>query len=134
MEHYGETEGDNHANHAAHLVGRKPVGHCSGSSSLPTSRQFPPLVLTQVALMVNLLGTAMKLTGLKPVDFVPQEADLQFQLIREDPILMACPTFLLFRCRQTIKYEPKQTIKSDRREREGDKNIKLGQKHFLSLF
>ena len=60
--------------------------------------------------------------------------DLQFQLIKENPTLMACPTFLLFRCRQTIKYEPKQTIKSDRREREGDKNIKLGQKHFLSLF
>ena len=45
---------------------------------LPTSSTFllSHVMLAQVALLVNLLGLAMKLTGLKPMDSVSQVANL----------------------------------------------------------
>ena len=49
-------------------------------------------------------------------------------LIKESPTFIGWSTsqFLLFCSEQTIKYEPRQTIKSDRREGGGDKKIELG--------
>ena len=59
----------------------KLVGHCPG---FPLACQDPNIVFYptyidpagQVALMVNLLGLAMKVTGMKPMDSVSQVVNL----------------------------------------------------------
>ena len=52
----------------------------------------------------------------------------EFRLIKESPTFIGWSTsqFLLFCCEQTIKYEPRQTIKSDRREGGGRQEDEIG--------
>ena len=80
-----DREGGDNQRGAAHWMEPrrlKPVGRCPGSPILANLKYFPPIscyahvMLAQVALLVNLLGLAMKLTGLKPVDSVAQVANL----------------------------------------------------------